>query len=198
MIGFEEVRADVKDQRNQLTDLQKLIPQYRHLVYQPVATVTPPLGRQEPPGWEKEGLGLLSKHPIILSHVVNLTEGKDSPDKNKRILLHAQVDIDGQELDITVIHFSYDKAQQCENAADAINYLASLGTEHSVLLGDFNAYNDFSWPVTAIMTGSFDKEGSCQPSRHFVPQGSNQGYNFVDAWKTANGDSPGYTFSNMV
>lgn len=198
VIGFQEVRADAKDHKNQLTELQKLIPQYKHLIYHPVTMVTLPLGQEEPPGWEKEGLGLLSKHPIILSHVVNLTVGKANPDKNKRILLHAQVDIGGDEFDITVIHFSYDKDQQCENAVDVISYVASTGTERSVLMGDFNAYNNFPWPVNGIMKGSFDKEGSCQPSRHFDPQDSSQGYGFVDAWVTANGDIAGNTFSNMV
>ena len=198
VIGFQEVRADAKDHRNQLTELQQLIPQYKHLIYHPVTKVTPPLGRQEPPGWEKEGLGLLSKHPIILSHVVNLTVGKASPDKNNRVLLHAQVDINGDEFDVTIVHLSYDKAQQCENALDIISYIASTGSERSVLLGDFNAYNDFPWPVNGIMKGSFDKEGSCRPSRHFDPQGASQGYGFVDAWVAANGDSTGYTFSNMV
>lgn len=198
MIGFQEVRADAKDQRNQLTELQELIPQYKYLVYHPVAMVTPPLGRQEPPGWEMEGLGLLSKHPIIMSHVVNLTVGKGNVDSNKRIVLHAQVDIDGDELDVTVVHLSYDKTQQCQNAIDVINYIASIGSDRSVLLGDFNAYNDFPWPVNGIMKGSFDEQGPCHAPRHFNPQSSNQGYGFVDAWVTANGDSKGYTFSNMV
>ena len=198
MIGFQEVRSDAKDQRNQITELQKLIPQYKHLIYHPVGMVTPPLGLQEPPGWEKEGLGLLSKHPIILSHVVNLTVGKASPDKNKRILIHAQVDVAGDEFDVTVVHLSYDKAQQCENAVDVINYIASMGSERSVLLGDFNAYNDFPWPVNGIMKGSFDKDSSCHPTRFFETQGSSQGYGFVDAWVMANGENAGYTFSNMV
>lgn len=198
VIGFQEVRADAKDLRNQLTELQELIPQYRHLVYHPVAMVTPPLGRREPPGWEMEGLGLLSKHPIIMSHVVNLTVGKGSVDSNRRVVLHVQVDINGDELDLTVVHLSYDKTQQCQNAIDVINYIASMGSERSVLLGDFNAYNDFPWPVNGIMKGSFDQGGSCHASRNFQPQGSNQGYGFVDAWVTANGDSLGYTFSNMV
>lgn len=197
VIGFQEVRADAKDERNQLTELQELIPRYKHLVYHPVAVVTHPAGQQGPPGWEQEGLGILSKHPIILSHVVNLTIGKGGVDRNKRAILHAQVDIDGDELDITVLHLSYDKAQQCKNAVDVINYIASMGSERSVLLGDFNAYNDFHWPVNGIMKGSFDKQGPCHASSHLDPQGLNQGYGFVDAWVTANGNSKGYTFSNM-
>ena len=198
MIGFQEVRSDANGRKNQLSELQKLIPQYRYMIYHPVTMVTPSLRQQEPPGWEKEGLGLLSKHPIILSHVVNLTVGKASPDKNKRVLLHAQVDISGDEFDVTIVHLSYDKAQQCENAVDVINYVASMGSERSVLLGDFNAYNDFPWPLNGIMNGSFDKDGSCKPLHYFEPQGSSQGYGFVDAWVIANGDSAGYTFSNMV
>lgn len=192
VIGFQEVRADAKDHKNQLTELQELIPKYTHLIYHPVATVSSPLGADEPPGWEKEGLGLLSKHPITLSHIVNLTVGKTNPDKNKRILLYAQIDIDGEELDVTVVHFSYNKQQQCENAVDLINNLAFRGTQRSVILGDFNAYADFSWPVDGILKGSFDKDGPCQNT-----QGSIQGFGFVDAWVMANGDRTGYTFSNM-
>ena len=179
-------------------ELVTLVPQYKHYVYQPVTSVTPPLGLDRQPGWENEGLGVLSKHPIILSHVVDLTVDKKREDKNKRVLLHVQVDIDGDEFDVTVVHFSYDKEQQCENAVDVINYIASTGSERAVLLGDFNAYNDFPWPVYGIMKGSFDKQGPCHPSKHFDPQDSNQSYGFIDAWVNVNGDTAGYTFSNMV
>lgn len=172
--------------------------EYKHVVYHAVTKVVPPLGLPKPPGWELEGLGILSKHPIILSHVMNLTVGKGSPDKNRRVLLHAQFDVSGNEIDVTVVHFSYDKMQQCENAAEVINYIASIGSERSVILGDFNAYSDFSWPVSAVMKGSFERNGACTLRRGFQPQDSNTGYGFVDAWVKVNGQTKGFTFSNMV
>ena len=186
------MRSDLFGSRNQLSELQSLLGNtYKHVSYHPVSTVK--LG---PPGWEREGLGILSKHPIMLSHAVNLKSKANNPDSNKRIIVHLQVDANGDEIDFTLVHLSYNRQQQCQNAVDVINYLASVGSERSVILGDFNSYEDFPWPVAAILKGAFPQNGGCVPDKFFDPQDSGRGYGYVDAWKRSNEN--GYTFSNMV
>lgn len=192
MIGFQEVRADISGLKNQLSELQTLLsPLYKYASYHPVTTVA-----HGPPGWEREGLGILSKHPIVLSHVIDLKSKANNPDTNKRIMVHVQADVNGDEIDFTLVHLSYDRQQQCQNAIDVINYIASVGSERSVILGDFNAYEDFPWPVAAMLKGSFDSTSECKPDRFFEPQDSSRGYGYVDAWKST--EDKGYTFSNMV
>ena len=199
MIGFQEVRSDLSGTRNQLAEIQALLgAKYKHSSYHPVRRVAHKPGQQAPPGWEQEGLGILSKHPIMLSHAVQLKNKINNPDKNKRIIVHVQLDINGDEIDVTLVHLSYDQQQQCQNAVDIINYLASVGSERSVVLGDFNAYEEFNWPIAAILKGSFTPQGGCTADKFFEPQDSSRGYGYVDAWSTTNGDKKGYTFSNMV
>jgi endonuclease/exonuclease/phosphatase family metal-dependent hydrolase len=134
----------------------------------------------------------------MLSHAVNLKTKTDNPDKSERIIFHVQMNVDGEELDVTLVHLSYNRQQQCQNAVDVINYLASVGSERSVVLGDFNAYEDFPWPVTAILKGSFAADGACIPDKFFDPQDAGRGYGYVDAWQVSHSNEKGYTFSNMV
>ena len=198
IIALQEVRSDGSGKRNQILELQQLVPEYKHSIFHSVSTVQPPLGLRQLPGWEKEGIGILSKHPPMLSHVVNLSSGRTSPDTNNRVLLHAQFNVRGQAIDVTVVHFSYDKAQQCENAMDVIDYIATIGSGRSVVLGDFNAYNDFPWPIHAVMRGYFHEDSTCTPRRRFQTHNSRPGYGFIDAWTKVHPQEEGFTFSNMV
>lgn len=134
----------------------------------------------------------------MLSHAVNLKLKTNNPDKNNRMIVHVQIDINGDEFDLTLVHLSYNRQQQCQNAIDVINYLASVGSERSVIFGDFNVYEDFLWPVQAILKGSFDSNGDCKPDKYFDAQDSGRGYGYVDAWQSTHAGQKGYTFSNMV
>ena len=98
---------------------------------------------------------MLSRHPIVKRRVVKLNREQSlsgSTDSNNRILLHADIEME-KKISVTLVHLSYDRKQQCRNAADIINFISSIGSSPSVVMGDFNAYNDFVWLVKAIMEG---------------------------------------------
>ena len=79
-----------------------------------------------------------------------------------------------------------------------INFISSTGADRTVMMGDFNTYVDYEWPVEAVLNGFFLPNGCPKPAG-FEPVGTNQGYGFDDSWLTTNIDkSGGLTFSNMV
>lgn len=151
-----------------------------------------------PPGWELEGIGLLSKHKILSYHVRNLTLQSDV-DTIQRAVLSALLLINGHEVTVIVVHFSYDQDEQCNNVWDLLKYLHVSRPEKMILLGDFNTYNDYSWPMDLLLTGSIDSKAPvvCQrtqkPWFHGHPD-----YEFVDTWTEVDSKNPGFTFSNMV
>lgn len=62
------------------------------------------------------GIGILSRYPIVTASrkVVPYQQG---PDTNRRVIIHAKVRTDNSGiLDVFVVHFSYVRKQQCENA----------------------------------------------------------------------------------
>ena len=61
------------------------------------------------------------------------------------------------------------------------------------MLGDFNAYPNFEWPV-GLLLGT-DEDSQC--AKYVRPMGVRQHF-FVDGWKSIYPDKTGYTFSNMV
>ena len=62
-----------------------------------------------------------------------------------------------------------------------------------IILGDFNAYTDFEWPVSLLL--EHDMESKC--SNYIKAMGVRQHF-FLDAWKILYPNKPGLTFSNMV
>lgn len=62
----------------------------------------------------------MSKHPIE-SHSIQHLPYTTGPDTNKRIALHADVSIpDFGLVHFVLVHFSYDRRQQCGNALDVM------------------------------------------------------------------------------
>ena len=71
------------------------------------------------------GIGLLSKHKIISHERKHLTY-HSGPDKNKRVILHAEIDMGQSTLNVIVVHFSYDKKQQCGNSEEILQYIIGV------------------------------------------------------------------------
>eukprot|EP00794_Sanderia_malayensis_P006186 gene6186-6901_t len=196
VIAFQEVRSDRDKKRNQLHDLQELLPSHKWMLYHPINVVRDSPGKARP-GWELEGIGLLSRHRILSYHQVNFTKGHGM-DANARALLSAQIEVDDKEISFIVLHLSYDKRDQCDNAWDILKYLHMAGVEQTVLLGDFNVYRDHHWPIYALMNGKFPANAPWRCKRTQKPWfHGHSDYNFVDAWKSIQPHQPGYTFSNM-
>ncbi|XP_077985526.1 uncharacterized protein LOC144440131 [Glandiceps talaboti] len=195
VIGFQEIRSDLH--RNQLSDLQQLLPNHKWKAYLQVQNV-----KREPQampglGWEIEGLGILSRHPIINyeGQQLSLTA---SPDKNKRQVLHAQVKVAEFGLvHVAVVHLSYDKRQQCDNVADIGKYIEDGKFPYSVIMGDFNAYKDFGQPVQRLLNGQFSSSGGCHKSLYLNNPRKEDAVTYTDAWVATNPNENGFTFSNM-
>lgn len=70
------------------------------------------------------GIGMLSKLAIIKSTTISIPY-MSGPDTNQRIALHAII---GEEeetaVNVLTVHFSYDRQQQCNNAARIMNYIS--------------------------------------------------------------------------
>jgi len=50
---------------------------------------------------------------------------KYGPDRNKRLLLHVKLLHDDHFVNVINVHFSYDRQQQCGNAAAVLDYIFS-------------------------------------------------------------------------
>lgn len=132
-----------------------------------------------------------------MSHHIPLSRAGLS-DQSLRELLQIQIEYEHHEIFFMVVHFSTDKEVQCQNAMRVINFISSTGADRTVIVGDFNTYSDYEWPVEAILNGFFMPKG-CPKPEDFEPIGAGQGYGFDDSWPMTNLDKRGgLTFSNMV
>ena len=77
---------------------------------------------------------LLSRHPIIDVHRINLSIAQREP----RAALAAVVDIDGIELHVLATHLGLRVPERRYQVAQVISYLDSVKNSFVVVLGDFN------------------------------------------------------------
>ncbi|KAH9489179.1 hypothetical protein Btru_057770 [Bulinus truncatus] len=144
-------------------------------------------------GWDKEGLGILSRKQIVSSTTVNLTN-IGQIDTNPRIALHVHIRLDTlSSLHVIVVHFSYDRNQQCKNAEELMNYISNQALSNVVILGDFNVYTDFPRPIDIFIS---KRQSSC-----FIKSDTSSSFSlgsFKDAWISFDKHGTGgFTFSNM-
>jgi endonuclease/exonuclease/phosphatase family metal-dependent hydrolase len=85
----------------------------------------------------REGLAVLSKHPIVDSEVIVLAKRPD--DKHTRIIQKVSVQIDNQNVTFTNIHLSNNDYSD-EQLAEVLDILKAAGTK-SIVLGDFNIHD---------------------------------------------------------
>ncbi|XP_072050505.1 uncharacterized protein [Amphiura filiformis] len=195
VIAFQEVRSDNDGQRTQLTDLQELLPAYQWTAYKPIQKVILP--KRAPKGWEWEGLGLLSRHRIVNTFHQALSH-QSRQDANERMVLHAMVNLGNIHANFSVVHLSYDKWQQCVNVAEIMRYLRETKPKYSILLGDFNTYITYEWPLEGLLRGYFSAQNKC-PKVAFRqnPTLEAEVFSYADAWMALNPHRLGFTFSNM-
>ncbi|KAK0064120.1 hypothetical protein Bpfe_006305 [Biomphalaria pfeifferi] len=195
IMAFQEVRQTVLKTypaTSQLDEFKSLLPEFKWTFSRVAGEVSKPLNSYWYE-WNKEGLGILSRKQIIASTVINFTSVGQT-DTNPRIALHAKIRLDPSTfVNVIVVHFSYDRHQQCSNAEELMSYISTLELFNVIILGDFNAYTDFPGPMDMFTS---KRQSSC-----FIKRYPNLSYligTFKDAWISFdNHGSTGFTFSNM-
>ncbi|CAH1784065.1 unnamed protein product [Owenia fusiformis] len=194
IIAFQEVRADVRTGENQINEIQKLLPRYKWSYFHPINDIIP-MKNTYLTGWEREGIGFLSQYPVIKTKIKRLAY-HDGPDKNKREILHAQLGLGhGRSIDLIVVHLSYDRQQQCGNTVEIMQYIQENSLKNAIVVGDFNTYNHFEWPVQVLTLPDITPDNKCYRSARLVKR--SEEFVLQDTWKDIHIVQPGFTFSNM-
>lgn len=196
IVAFQEIRFtenEITGHIESQLDEFKSLSEYKWAISKPAGHILKPKDSYWY-GWNSEGLGILSRKPIMSWNIVNLTSS-GSVDKNPRIALHVKVRLGASERDIIniiVVHFSYNRDQQCQNAESILKLIYRGQLTNVIVIGDLNAYKDFPGPVD-IFTSK--RQSTCS-IKHEQPA-SNIRDNLKDAWVSADNKGKGLTFSNM-
>jgi len=151
-----------------------------------------------------EGMAVLSRLPVLSqgSRPVSIL-GDFSNDDNHRANLRVTVKSRAGPLHVVASHFSYDDVQQCLNVAALHHFVSSLDPkEPTLLMGDFNTYFGFEWPMDLLAhpPSSMDRidlnpctapwkvqQGSAEGGDLVAPAVDlprNSGRLFTDAWRS--------------
>ncbi|RUS78299.1 hypothetical protein EGW08_013934 [Elysia chlorotica] len=194
IIAFQEVRFSTDKSTgliiSQLEEVKKYLQSHKWMVAQPAGPAGKPAHAYWKE-WDQEGLGVLSKFPIRHFANINITSERGK-DPNSRLALHVQIQVKEepqQVINVVAVHYSYAKKQQCQNTQHILDYLSSTHLDNIIMLGDFNAYPEFSGPVEAFI---FPEATSCEIKLPYVPL-------FRDVVLEKRGSDPKapLTFSNM-
>lgn len=133
-IAFQAVRKDpaLYGGADQIEQLARYLPDYRHAVFE--AAVTYDDGSQN-------GSGFLSRIGLrnLPSTALSFRPGLD--DQNQRILLHARLELPGDEFHLFNAHFSWVKEQAVDNVTEVL-HVADAVEELALLVGDMNQTPD--------------------------------------------------------
>eukprot|EP01116_Phalansterium_solitarium_P000056 TRINITY_DN10042_c0_g1_i1.p1 TRINITY_DN10042_c0_g1~~TRINITY_DN10042_c0_g1_i1.p1 ORF type:complete len:401 (+),score=88.25 TRINITY_DN10042_c0_g1_i1:51-1253(+) len=194
VVGLQEIRVSAS-LGHQFDQLRALLPEYPYAYFENATTVGD--------DGTNEGVGVLSKHPIVETGHRNFAlEG--GSDLNRRIALYVTVNTPQIGLvNVVVTHFSYDTGNQCRNVADLMFFLNEFDrTAPLVILGDFNAYNNY--PFAMLMLTGDDVAPASNPCRQQRQQAEAVAGEampdvgkFRDVWSSLYPHDAGLTFSNM-
>eukprot|EP01087_Luapelamoeba_hula_P008548 TRINITY_DN2142_c0_g1_i1.p1 TRINITY_DN2142_c0_g1~~TRINITY_DN2142_c0_g1_i1.p1 ORF type:complete len:563 (-),score=66.48 TRINITY_DN2142_c0_g1_i1:8-1696(-) len=166
---------------------------------------------------EEEGIAIISKHPIHNIQRFTFTRKPNDEDRNLRTMILAEIEV--PKLGMVYVfatHLSYHNFTQCRHMVELISQIDTLSLDRNtpiILLGDFNTYATFEYPMNFLTTpyylvassnlcfGQMQRENiDFEPDETTSISGG-----FVDVWKmtesrrVSKGHSPrfGYTFSNL-
>eukprot|EP00732_Lithocolla_globosa_P003439 Lithocolla_globosa_v1_NODE_2776_length_1872_cov_5.470556.p1 type:complete len:476 gc:universal NODE_2776_length_1872_cov_5.470556:250-1677(+) len=174
----------------------------------------------------EEGLGILSRYPIVSSQKFVLQTDQTNQRVHQSNQQYSrgclQVTIDLPSLGLVQVfntHVTFIDTEQCRSATQLLSLLNAFKDNITqVLLGDFNVYFDFEYPIdylthsspifellqlnpcssffkdfeTNYLEQSSDERGSISHTENlYGPKGP-----LLDTWSKLNPNSPGHTFSN--
>jgi len=180
------------ENRNQIIYLQKLLPEYKYVLFE-----APNLILQQK---QVEGIGILSRYPILDSQVLKLSQEAQDTDKNKRVCLRAHIHSPIGKLQFFLTHFSYGDMTQCRHVVELYRFInASQDSNNQILVGDFNTYYDFEYPMD-LLIGKVNHSSRCIPvweSQNFkLPVESKTV--FKDVWLNLRSNEAGLTFLSNI
>ncbi|WAR26009.1 hypothetical protein MAR_011713 [Mya arenaria] len=104
----------------------------------------------------------------------------------------------GKVYNVVALHFSYYRQQQCSNIAEVVSYVKKKQMENVVLIGDFNTYNDYEWPINLVTSDRWSSKNPCYRYANkpdiLIHHGKTS---YKDAWIAVHPHADGLTFSNM-
>ncbi|KAL0481501.1 Diguanylate cyclase [Acrasis kona] len=208
IIGLQEVRTIEKEGGlNQLTELMSKLPTDYSYVYEKFMVVGDP---NQGGAVVEEGLAIVSKYKI--NSVRKLHQISKTKNWNNRLCLNGLVDLGFSVLDFYVTHQAIDPVDQCQKMGEVLTFTNHNAMLNQVLLGDFNTYYDFPYPMDLMTSNDglsfhhnkFQNKNcnqECQKAKfdQCVSILDNKHSNkrpFVDAWEHLKNDEPGHTFTN--
>eukprot|EP00026_Physarum_polycephalum_P007153 Phypoly_transcript_07209.p1 GENE.Phypoly_transcript_07209~~Phypoly_transcript_07209.p1 ORF type:complete len:439 (+),score=51.74 Phypoly_transcript_07209:338-1654(+) len=136
IVGVQEIRKF--EGKNQLDILKEHLAKYKYSVYEKV---------QDEQQGEEEGLGILSKYPILESSSINFGN-------TNRKCLQSLIQTPHGNINFFVTHFSLNDIEQCTHALMLWEHLNSFPPDvPQILVGDMNTYFDFEWPMDLLTQG---------------------------------------------
>ncbi len=138
----------VENGLDQATQLAALLPDYRHVYFQPADAASP--GEVAPAA--VHGSAFLSRLPFAETNCLALTRCDGLEDANKRVLLAASFDRDGSSsagqgaapgwgVQVFNAHFSWVFGQARQNLAETLPYVGAYAGP-ALMVGDFNQVPD--------------------------------------------------------
>ncbi|XP_046356611.2 uncharacterized protein LOC124135354 [Haliotis rufescens] len=197
IVAFQEVRSDFYEEHSQVLELKKLLPEYRWAVWRTANTVAQSDNFIQNL-WAKEGIGVLSKRPILTMNMQSLPN-HGGPDTNKRIALHVSISLDRNTvLNLVAVHFSYHRQQQCHNSAAILEYIRLKQMKNVIIVGDFNTYMDYDAPVRVFTDRVVTPSNPCyQEMKTPSDKAQTARVLMMDTWIHSSSKGEGLTFSNM-
>ncbi|XP_070193785.1 uncharacterized protein [Littorina saxatilis] len=173
---LQEVRIHGDRSWSQALFLQRLLPKFQWAFTRLADKVTKPSDSYWT-GWEGEGLAVLSKLRTGEVRAEHLSKPQYGSDANQRIALHVPIILDSTAImNIVVVHFSYQRQQQCQNALEVLKFI-----QLRLFLDKDRKSEDDLEECSMRMMGAFEAPAQA----------------FHDAWEMTHKTSSGFTFSNM-
>jgi exonuclease III len=207
IVGVQEVRTVLaENNKNQLEYLMEHLPKNYNFIYEPVMNIADPNQNGE---IAEEGLAIISKHNI--GKVRKLHQRTQVKNWNNRLCLNALVILDDSStVDFYVTHQAIDPVDQCTKMKQILDFMNNQ-EKHQVILGDFNTYYDFPYPMDILtsvrgpyfrdnMFKNKNCEQDCQRTKFqqcvaAIGSMTNESP-FTDIWEHLYPHDPGHTFTN--
>lgn len=139
-----------------------------------------------------EGVGILSRHPIVQRSAYNFSRHADEGPRTHQAVLHCVVDVKGAgHIHAFVVQFSPLRSRHCAHARELLSFIRKAAPGgRLVVMGDFRTHADYPGPMELLTQGS---------SKHCDSALNDpKGVTLSDAWALDRPEERGFTFSTIA